>query len=216
MKRSTSDLFEKLFLGEPALEVSRQSVQRAYELLLECYSQGHKVLVCGNGGSAADAEHIVGELMKAFRLPRPLLPEQMELLEPEFGDDFERVSSSLQRALPAISLVSQSSLVTAFTNDVSADLVFAQQVLGYGTAGDLLIAISTSGNSLNVVNAAKAARAFGLSSIGLTGEGGGILGNLCTMTIRVPAVETADVQEHHLKIYHALCAMVEAELFSDE
>ena len=216
MKDSTSGLLEATLTNAPPLERCRSSIHRAFELIRDTYSSGGKVLVCGNGGSAADSEHIVGELMKAFRLPRPLLPEQVEALRSEFPEGFREAAANLQRALPAISLVSQSSLITAFANDVSADFVFAQQVLGYGAPGDLLIAISTSGNSTNVVNAAKTARAFGLSSIGLTGESGGTLGGLCTTTIRVPAVETADVQEYHLKVYHALCAMVESELFADE
>jgi phosphoheptose isomerase len=182
--------------------------------MFECFTAGHKVLTCGNGGSAADSEHIVGELMKAFRLPRPLTPKQTEALKAEFGPD--EAISQLQQALPAISLVSQTSLITAFANDVSADMVFAQQVLGYGQTGDVLIAISTSGRSKNVVNAAKTARAFGLHVIGLTGEAESPLSAVCSVTVRVPARETAQVQEHHLKVYHALCAMIEAELFTDE
>ncbi|HUX21694.1 MAG TPA: SIS domain-containing protein [Spirochaetia bacterium] len=216
MKRVTRQILDQLIERSKELGSCRASIEEGYSLLYECFTTGHKVLTCGNGGSAADSEHIVGELMKAFRLPRPLRPEQAKLLRAEFGDDGEAAVAQLQQALPAISLVSQSSLITAFANDVSADMVFAQQVLGYGQSGDVLIAMSTSGRSKNVVNAAKTARAFGLRVIGLTGEAESPLSDVCSVAVRVPARETALVQEYHLKVYHALCAMIEAELFTDE
>ena len=170
-------------------------------------------MTCGNGGSAADAEHITGELMKGFKLKRLLTDEQRNALISAFPTDGAYLADHLQQAVPAISLVSQSSLSSAFINDVAPDMVFAQQVLGYGNAGDVLLGISTSGNSKNVVNACKVARAFGIGTIGMTGEHGGKLMEICDITIRVPACETFRVQEYHLPVYHALCAMIEKELF---
>ena len=149
--------------------------------------------------------------MKGFRLKRPLPAKLREKMEREFqGED---LADYLQEALPAISLTSQSALMTAFNNDVSPDTVFAQQVLGYGKRGDVLIGITTSGNSRNVINAVKVAKVLGMNTIGVTGAGGGILGNLCDVTIAVPERETYRIQELHLPVYHALCAAVENERF---
>lgn len=216
MKETTKQLLTTMRNRAPELEACEEAIAAAYGLMYDCFAADHKVLTCGNGGSAADAEHIVGELMKGFRLRRPVTSVQRETLKRALPDDHESFARLLQRALPAISLVSQSSLITAFSNDVSAEMVYAQQVFGYGAAGDLLIAISTSGSSKNVVNAVKAASAFGLLSIGLTGEAQGPLSDLCTVTVRAPARETAAIQEYHLMIYHTLCSMIENELFADE
>lgn len=183
-------------------------------VLRECYRQSGKVLVCGNGGSAADAEHIVGELMKGFRSRRPLPETDIAKLRKLYGSEGEKLARRLQGTLAAISLVSQSSLCTAITNDVCADMVFAQQVFGYGRAGDALIGISTSGNAANVINAVKVARALNLRTIALSGEGG-TLKELAEITISVPSSETARIQELHMSIYHALCAALEAELFPE-
>ena len=216
MKKGTQDFLHTLVAERGLPHKCSRAVERAYELIHECYRGGHKVLVCGNGGSAADAEHIVGELMKGFRLRRPLSAEQREALRSVDPEGCQALADNMQQALPALSLVSQSSLITAFSNDVSPEMVFAQQVLGYGAPGDLLIAISTSGRSKNVVNAVKVAKAFGLTSVGLTGEAESPLSALSTVTIRVPARDTAAVQEYHLAVYHALCSMIEHELFGDE
>ncbi len=216
MKNTTRQFLERLCETTPALTVCKNSIRSAYDLMYDCYSAGGKVLICGNGGSASDSEHIVGELMKGFLLPRPPTSEQREALKRVMPDEYEMFAGNLQRCLPAISLVSQSALVSAFANDVSPEMIFAQQVFGYGTKDDLLIAISTSGKSRNVVNAAKAAGAFGLTSVGLTGEAGSPLSELCTVTIQVPAQGSVPVQEYHIKAYHALCAMIENEFFGNE
>lgn len=213
MKESVKNILERLISDNPALQVCRESIEKAFSILLKCYSNGGKVLVCGNGGSASDAEHIVGELMKGFLLKRRLKDEDIKRIKAAYPEDCEYLSSHLQGALPAISLVSQTSISSAFVNDVAADMVYAQQVYGYGRKGDVLIGLSTSGNSKNVVNAIKAAKAFGLAAIGLTGEGGGAMKELCDATITVPASETYRIQEYHLPIYHALCAMLEYEFF---
>lgn len=185
----------------PDLIVCREEIIRSYEILLKAYTDGNKVLVCGNGGSASDSEHIVGELMKGFKMERSYHSEALSGLR-------------LQRALPAISLVSQFSLISAISNDNGADLIYAQQVLGYGKQKDVLIALSTSGNSKNVILAAKLAKELGLEVISLTGEGGGLLKDLSSSCIAVPAKETYLIQEYHLPIYHALCAMLEEHFFS--
>jgi D-sedoheptulose 7-phosphate isomerase len=171
------------------------------------------LLVCGNGGSAADSEHIVGELMKGFALPRPVPDDvrgRLSDADPVGGDG---LADRLQGALRAISLVSQTSLATAIANDGDADMVFAQQVYGYGRPGDALLAISTSGSSRNVVNALRVARAQGLCTVGLTGRSGGAMQALCDVAICVPYDDTPTIQERHLAIYHALCLALELRFF---
>lgn len=189
----------------PSLGPLEQTITRAFTLLQETFASGNKLLVCGNGGSASDADHIVGELMKGFYKQRTLSEEQIAILGPE--------SRMLQGALPAISLLHPASLLTAFANDVDPSMAFAQSLYGLAQKGDLFMGISTSGNSVNVVNAAKIAKALGLRSIALTGQGGGQLLDLCSCTINVPSTITAEVQELHLPIYHTLCAMVEEHFF---
>jgi D-sedoheptulose 7-phosphate isomerase len=151
--------------------------------------------------------------MKGFFLKRPIETAFKKKLQLYFPDDSEYLSQHLQGALPAISLVSHSALITAFANDVSADMVFAQQVFGYGNEGDVVIGLSTSGNSANVIHALKVARAKGLKTIGFTGEGGGLMTPLCDALISVPYKNTPEIQEHHIPIYHALCIMLEKEFF---
>ena len=203
-----SDLFER----RTELIRCRSALEAAFEALKSCFQAGNKLLICGNGGSAADTEHIVGELMKGFRSRRPLPEADVSKLRTLYGSDGEEIARQLQGALPAISLVSQISLATAVTNDVSADMVFAQAVFGYGKPGDALIAISTSGNAANVINAVKVARALDLKTIALTGEGGA-LKELVEISISAPGVDTARIQELHMALYHSLCAALEAELF---
>ena len=213
MCEETKAIIDELIENRPELKNCKSSIEQAFNLLKQCYTYQGKVLVCGNGGSAADSEHIVGELMKGFRNVRRICDENKERLQDEFPEDAEYLSSNLQGALPAISLVSQSAVFTAFINDVAADMIYAQQVYGYGKSGDVLIGISTSGNSKNVVNAIKVAKAFGIRTLGLTGENGGMMDKICDVNIKVPAKETFRIQEYHLPIYHALCAMLEAEFF---
>jgi len=198
----------------PDLQPLAAEAERACDLLLQCYRAGGKVLVCGNGGSAADSEHLVGELMKSYLLPRRLPAERRAALAASVSDG-AYLADHLQAALPAISLVSQVALVTAVANDLGADLVFAQQVVGYGRAGDVLVAISTSGNSRNVLLAAQVARAQGLKTIGFMGRGGGQLRGLCDVALCVPHDRTAVVQERHLALYHAICGALERSLFGD-
>ena len=182
-------------------------------MLRECYRNHGKVLICGNGGSAADAEHIVGELMKGFMLKRPV-PEAIQgKLATLYPEDGAYLATHLQGALTALSLVSQTAVASAFSNDVAADMVYAQQVYGYGRPGDVLIGLSTSGSSKNVINAIKVAKACNVGTIGLTGEKGGAMREVCDVLITVPSGVTPVIQEMHLPVYHALCAMVEAEFF---
>jgi D-sedoheptulose 7-phosphate isomerase len=204
---------EQLIFSYPGLDVCVADIKAAFNLLRDCYLHGGKVLTCGNGGSASDAEHIVGELMKGYLLKRPV-PEAMRAkLLSSNPDDGGYLAEHLQGGLPAISLVSQTSLLSAIANDTAADMVYAQQVYAYGREGDVLIGISTSGNSMNVIRALQVARALGLHTIGLTGRTGGKLKPLCDVCIRVPAQDTALIQERHLPIFHVLCAMLEEEFF---
>ncbi|MGB1864530.1 MAG: D-sedoheptulose-7-phosphate isomerase, partial [Candidatus Puniceispirillum sp.] len=187
---------------------------QAIAALITCYEREGKLLVCGNGGSAADAEHIVGEMMKGFCLPRRLSDNDKAQLASVAGDDADLLGTKLQYGLAALSLVSHSALITATANDQDGQLIFAQQVWGLGQAGDILVAISTSGNSQNVLLAAKTARAKNMLVIGLTGATGGKLAGLCDITICVPSDHVAQIQEMHLPIYHHICASVEAHFFA--
>ncbi len=191
----------------PALAQMRGAIEQAYRILEECYENGSKLLVCGNGGSAADSDHIVGELMKGFYKQR-MLPEEERK---RFGEQGEK----LQGALPAIALTQHGALSTAFLNDVDPAMVFAQQVYGYGRGGDVFLGLSTSGNSANVVLAAKVAAAKGMKVITMTGRNGGKLKELSDVCMIVPAQVTADIQEYHLPVYHTLCAMLEEHFFPD-
>lgn len=215
LKKNIEAILNNLLQLFPVLEVCRESIVMAFELMRQCYINHGKLLICGNGGSAADAEHIVGELMKGFLLKRNLKEVDRAKLETAFPQEGQYFYKNLQGALPAISLVSNIALATAFINDVMPEMVFAQQVYGYGKTGDVLIGISTSGNSKNVINAIKVATAFGVKCIGLTGAEGGLMKEFCKVTIRVPATATFRVQEYHLPVYHGLCAMIEAEFFDE-
>jgi D-sedoheptulose 7-phosphate isomerase len=203
---------ETLLANYPDLKPIAEDIQRGCDLLIDCYRGGGKVLVCGNGGSAADCEHLVGELMKGYLTARPLPASQRAALMGAAPTDGAYLADRLQGALPAISLVSQVGLTTAVANDIGPDMIFAQQVYGYGRAGDVLIAISTSGNSRNVLLAAQVARALGLGTLGITGRRGA-LRELCAVTIGVPHDQTAVIQERHLALYHALCGALERTLF---
>ena len=212
MKASTQEIFEELFARYPALAACHADIRAAFDALVAAYRAGGKVLCCGNGGSASDCEHIVGELLKKFKRHREIPADLKERLA-AVGAEGEQLAAKLEGSLPAISLVSQSGILTAFANDVGWDEAFAQQVLGLARPGDVLIALSTSGNSRNCVLAATLARALSVRTLAFTGTAGGRLGELCDVTVRVPARETYQVQEFHLPVYHALCAMLEEELF---
>ena len=181
--------------------------------MLDTYRRGGKILVCGNGGSAADADHIVGELMKGFLHRRPMNDSAAEKFREALGEASDDYIKKLQCGIPAISLPAQSAVLSAFANDVDADLVYAQLVFGYGRPEDLLIGISTSGNSKNVVAAVQTAKALGIKTLSLTGAKESKLSQWSDCTVRVPETETYRVQELHLPVYHLLCAAVEAELF---
>lgn len=191
-----------------------KAVTQTIAALISCYQRQGKLLVCGNGGSAADAEHIVGEMMKGFCLPRRLSDDDKARLASVAGDDTELLATKLQYGLAALSLVSHSALITATANDQDGQLIFAQQVWGIGQAGDVLLAISTSGNSQNVLLAAKVARAKNILVVGLTGASGGRLAEICDIAIKVPSDQVAEIQEMHLPIYHHICASVEAHFFA--
>lgn len=200
------EIIEELYVRYPQLTSCKEEVGKAFDILLTCYRDGGKVLTCGNGGSAADAEHIVGELLKKFKKHRGVPGTVSAKLRPE-------LAAKLEGALPAVSLVSMSGILTAFANDVSWETAFAQQVLGLARPGDVLIALSTSGNSANCVAAAEVMKAVGGCTIALTGADESKLSAIADVAIRVPARETYAVQELHLPVYHALCAAVESALF---
>lgn len=197
----------------PALAVIKEDIILAVEKMIAAYNNGNKLMVCGNGGSAADSLHIVGELMKAFVLPRKL-PTEIKNKLAKVSSNPKYLQDNLQMALPAISLVNEAGLLTAYANDVAPDLNFAQQVFGQGKVGDILLAISTSGNSANVVYAVEVAKALNITSIALTGKSGGKLKGLADITLTAPETETYKIQELHLPIYHAICLALEAEFFS--
>ncbi|MCL2815066.1 MAG: SIS domain-containing protein [Oscillospiraceae bacterium] len=199
MKARTKKIFDSLFENYSVLLCLKNEIRSAYEIIRECYANKKKTLICGNGGSASDSEHIVGELMKGFMLKRPV--------------EINGIQSKLQGALRSVSLVSQTSLITAVANDIGADMIFAQQVYGYMDEGDVLIAISTSGNAENVVNAAVTAKAMNGKIIALTGKTGGKLKDICDAAITLPFCETYRIQEYTLPVYHAVCAMIESEFF---
>lgn len=205
---------EQLLLNYPQLEKIKKNIMQAYEVIYQCYEKKNKVLLCGNGGSAADCEHIVGELMKEFSIKRRLSKGEEEKLR-QYGAD-EKMIGNIVEALPAISLTSHIGFLTAFCNDSSAEDMFAQQLYVLGNFGDVLWAISTSGNSANVINAAIVAKAKGVKIIGMTGAGGGKLAEYSDILINVPSDITARIQEMHVPIYHTICAMLEAHFFGEK
>ena len=215
VKKSTLAAVDQLLGRYPALQVCRQELLDAVTAICESYRSGHKLIACGNGGSAADAEHIVGELMKGFLLPRHLAPAMRARMQQVCPDEADYFMDNLQGALPALSMVNQVALNTAFANDQAPDLSFAQQLLGMGEAGDILLAISTSGNSTNVVYAVQMAKVKDVKSIVLTGKSGGRLKDLADIVICVPEDETYRIQEYHLPIYHMLCIAAENEFFGE-
>ena len=202
-----------LLKNYPELSDCFEDIQKAGDMMLDCVKKGGKLLVAGNGGSCADSEHIVGELMKCFKQKRPMSEACANRFRELYGEDAERFVSSLEGAIPAIALSSHSALATAYLNDNEPSMLYAQTVYGYGKPTDLFLGLSTSGNSENIVNAAMTAKAMGLCTIAMTGQNPSKLSELCDCTVRVPATETYRIQEYHLPIYHALCAYLEKNVF---
>ena len=209
----------------PILEKTIPQIRQAYEMLEECYAGGGKLLVAGNGGSCADSEHIVGELMKGF-VKRRAVSEEEEAQLRRAGlslaeaaglkeNPGQELAGCLQGGLKAIALTGHNGLSTAFLNDVNGEMIYAQQLWGYGEAGDVFLGISTSGNSKNILYAMTAAKAKGLRTIGLTGRDGGMLAKAADVAIIVPEEETYKIQELHLPVYHALCLMLEERFFRE-
>lgn len=204
-----SRIFNELFERYPCLKVCRDDINKAFEAFSDCYDSDAKILCCGNGGSAADCDHFVGELMKGFLKKRPLSEQEKELFEDKYAAD------NLQKGLPAISLCAHSALMTAFENDAVPSLVFAQQVYAYAKKNDVLLCFSTSGNSDNIVYAAAAAKAAGIKSVAITGEKESRLSGLCDVCIKLPETETFKIQELTLPVYHCLAAMLEERYFKE-
>lgn len=204
---------DELIRRYPILRQCRESIISAYKIMEDCYSHDGKLLIAGNGGSAADSEHITGELMKRFELPRPVpisFANKLKEIDPIRG---EELSKNLERSLMAIPLVAHEALTTAYINDVDGYGVFAQQLYGYGRPGDIFLGISTSGNSKNVLNATVVARALGIKVIGLTGAEGGELARVADVSVKVPESRTYMIQELHLPVYHCWCLMLEDHFF---
>jgi phosphoheptose isomerase len=216
LKDSSLQILDDLLSRFPNLCEQREPIHHAVELLCDCHRAGKTILLCGNGGSAADCEHIAGELMKGFCLRRPLPEVDKKKLEQTGIADWQDLANNLQQGIRAISLTGHTALATAILNDNDPYMIFAQQVYVYGSAGDVLLALSTSGNAKNVVQALKVARALGLKTIGLTGSQPAAMDQFCDVMIKAPAEQTFQVQELHLPIYHAMCLMVEEELFGDK
>ena len=195
---------KELLQRYPNLTKCKESIEKSADMIINTYENGGKVLVCGNGGSAADCEHIVGELMKGFLSHRKVTDERIP----------EDLRKNLQGSLPAISIPSQCAILSAFINDVEPSMAYAQMVYGYAKENDILICLSTSGNSKNVVNAAEVAKAMNIKTIAMTGERDSLLSNICDITIQVPETETYKIQELHLPVYHYLCAETEKHFFN--
>lgn len=204
----------KLVLDYPAF--ISNAITDSINVLIQCYQEGNKIIVCGNGGSASDSQHIVGELMKSFNLERGLSQKTVLKIKKLFPNDFDYISNNLQSPIEAISLVGENSFITAWINDANPDFVFAQQILGYGKKGDVLICLSTSGKSVNVINAIKIAKVKGMKVLLMTGNW-----NLTQydyiqhvdIIIKSPSIETHKIQEDHIKFYHYICIEMEKKLF---
>ena len=206
-------LLDNLIERYPRLASSKKEIQQAFESLVSCFEAGGKLLICGNGGSAADAEHIVGELMKSFSIERSIPDSVNSYLVKEFGERGKYLAQNLEGALPAISLNGHGALSSAFANDVDAELIYAQQLVGYGNKEDVLLGISTSGKARNVVSAMLVAKSKGMKVIGLVGRDGGEFNKYCDVLINVGGNSTPQIQELHLPVYHTLCEMLEYHFF---
>ena len=213
MKKIVKNELEELIARYPQLDVCKKDIEKAYLLLQKTYDHNGKLLIAGNGGSAADSEHIAGELMKRFKITRPInkqLANKLMAIDPERG---ERLVQNLEMPLRAVPLTSHIAITTAYMNDADATGVFAQQMLGFGDEGDVFLAISTSGNSENIISACVVAKALGIKIIGLTGQKESKLSKVSDICIKVPETETYKIQELHLPVYHALCLMLESNYY---
>lgn len=213
MEKCIEEIEKQLIERYPLLAAVEVQIKGAYEAMYECFASGHKLLIAGNGGSAADADHIVGELMKGFIKKRPLSEELKKSLQNLDHIQGAELSRQLQQGLPAIALHNHQALNTAVLNDIDGTVMYAQQVCGYGQPGDIFLGISTSGNSVDVYNAALIAKAKKMKVIGLLGKDGGKIKDTSDVSIVVPEMETYKIQELHLPIYHALCLMLEKKFF---
>lgn len=216
MEQKLNKHIDLLIERYPILVGCKQDIIDAYQVMEDCYSRDGKLLIAGNGGSAADSEHIAGELMKRFEAPRPVprdFAEKLKEVDPVRGEDLSR---NLERGLMAIPLVAHEAMTTAYINDVDGYGVFAQQLYGFGRPGDVFLGISTSGNSKNVMSATVVARALGIKVIGLTGAKGGELAKVADVAVKVPQTRTYMIQELHLPVYHCWCLMLEDHFFGRE
>ncbi len=205
----TDKIFNELFERYPSLDTCREDIFKSFEIMSDCFENGGKILCCGNGGSAADCDHFAGELLKGFLKKRSLSDREKE----KFGDKF--IADNIQKGLPVISLCAHSALMTAFSNDAVPSLVFAQQVYAYAKSGDVLLCLSTSGNSENIVYAAETALAADMKVISITGEKESALSRFSDICIKLPETETFKVQELTLPVYHCLAAMIENKFFNE-
>ena len=198
----------------PSLSALRNTISDAAGMIIDCYSRGGKLLICGNGGSSSDADHFAAELMKSFESGRPLDESLKERFQEISGTRGRYLGEKLEHSLPAISLPANTALTTAISNDIDPSLIYAQQVIGYGEEGDVLVGISTSGNSQNIVDACITAKALNLNIIGISGKTGGKMKQFCDLLVNVPETRTAWVQELHLPVLHAICLIVENHFYS--
>jgi len=206
---------DQLILKHPELSGLRENISQAAGMIIKTFTAGGKLLICGNGGSSSDSDHLVGELMKSFEIKRPLDISFKERLAEISDTRGKYLGEKLEHGLPAISLSAHTALTTALCNDIDPDLVFAQQVIGYGTEKDMIIGISTSGNSRNVIDACITARAMNMTVIGITGKTGGKLKEYCDILINVPGDSTASAQELQLPVYHTICRIVEDHFYGN-
>lgn len=213
MKKNTIVALDEFVERYPKMAYLRETLEKIIEETTARVRRGGKILICGNGGSAADSEHIVGEFLKEFYIKRPVPENERKAFIETFGEDGKYLADNLQGSIPAISLISQSAIMTAYANDAAPDLCNAQEAYGYCTENDVLIGISTSGNSKNIYYALLVAKAKGTYTVGLTGESGGKMKAVCDATVNVPEKETFKVQECHLPCYHLICRGVENEVF---
>ncbi|OYT15523.1 MAG: phosphoheptose isomerase [Bacteroidetes bacterium 4572_77] len=210
---NTESLINTLIERYPALNSCKKDIEKIANMIITCYENEGQLLICGNGGSSSDTDHIVGELMKSFSKKRPVDTNFKNALTKVSDERGAFLANKLEKALPAISLSAHTALTSAVSNDIGGDLIYAQQVNGYGRKGDMLLGITTSGNSQNIIDAAITAKAKGLKVIGLTGKTGGKLKQYCDTVICVPALSTPEIQELHLPVYHTICQIVEHRFF---
>lgn len=215
MKNRTEKFVQEFFARHENLMPLREDILQVCDLMTDAFQNGCKLLICGNGGSCADGDHIAGEFLKGFLLKRPVDAQLKSVMAEKYGQYGTEIAEKLQVGLPTISLNTHNAAISAFENDVDPELIYAQQVLAYGKPGDVLLGISTSGNAKNVAAAVMTANALGLHTIGLTGKSGGELAKWSDISLIMPQCETYRIQEEHLAVYHLLCAVVESEIFCE-